>query len=97
MKKVEKFVGILPMNLRQFVISMAHLTFIEVAKSVKTYVELFEVDTVSHIFKNVYFKDVRCSLCHKHHNSLECRSLRFMIGGGGIKLHHSKLYKFKSF
>ncbi len=34
--QIEKFVGILPMNLRQFVISRADLTIAEVAASVRT-------------------------------------------------------------
>ncbi len=57
--QIEKFVRILPMNLRQFVVSQAHLTFADVAASFKTYQELIEVDTVSHIFKNVSFEDVK--------------------------------------
>ncbi len=67
------------MNLRQFVVSRAHLTFAEVADSVKTYQELIKVETVSHIFKNVSFEGVGCSLCHKPHKSLECPSLRSII------------------
>ncbi len=49
------------------------------AESVKTYQELIEVDTVSHIFKNISFKDVGCSLCHKPYKSLECPSQRSII------------------
>ncbi len=56
--QIEKFVRILPMQLRQFVVSRAHATFAEVVESVKTYQELIEVDTVSHVFKNVSFNDV---------------------------------------
>ncbi len=67
------------MNLRQFVVSRAHLTFAEVAASIKTYQKLIEVDTVSHIFKNVSFEDVGCTLCHKPHKSLECPSLHSHI------------------
>ncbi len=67
------------MNLRQSVISRAHLTFAGVADSVKTYKELIEVDTVSHIFKNVSFEDIGCSLCHNAHKSLEYPSLRSII------------------
>ncbi len=52
--QIEKFARILPMQLRQFVVSRAHTTFAEVAESVKTYQELIEIDTVSHVFKNVY-------------------------------------------
>ncbi len=50
------------MQLRQFVVSEAHATFAEVAESVKTYQELIEIDTVSHVFKNVSFNDVSCTL-----------------------------------
>ncbi len=56
---IEKFVRILPMNLRQFVVSRAHLTFAEVAASIKTYQELIDVDTVSHIFKECIIKRCR--------------------------------------
>ncbi len=41
------------MQLRKFVVSRAHATFAEVTESFKTFQELFEVDTVSHVFKNV--------------------------------------------
>ncbi len=67
------------MNLRQFVVSRAHLTFAEVAASIKTYQKLIEVDTVSHIFKDVSFEDVGCTLCHKPHKSLECPSLHSQV------------------
>ncbi len=43
--QIEKFVRIIPMNLRQFVVCRAHLTFAEVSASVKTYQELIEVDS----------------------------------------------------
>ncbi len=55
--QVEKFVHILPMQLRQFVVSRAHTIFAEVTESVKIFQELFEVDKVSHVFKNVTFSD----------------------------------------
>ncbi len=42
--QIEKFVRILIMNLRQFVVSRAHDDFAEVALLVKTYQELIEVD-----------------------------------------------------
>ncbi len=74
--QIEKFVLILPMN---FVVSRAYLTFTAVAESVKTYQELIEVDTISHIFKNVSFEDDGCFLCYKPHNSLECPSLHSII------------------
>ncbi len=77
--QIEMFVRILPMNLRTFVVSRAHLNFTEGAESVKTYHELIEVDTVSHIFNNISFADVDCSLCHKPHKSLECPSLHSII------------------
>ncbi len=53
--QIEKFVHILPMPLRQFVVSRAHLTFAVVIELVKTYQERIEVDTVSLVFKNVSF------------------------------------------
>ncbi len=67
------------MNLRQFVVTRAHLRFAEVAASVKTYQELIQVDTVCHIVKNVSFEDVGCTLCHKPHKYLECTSLCSLI------------------
>ncbi len=77
--QIEKFVHILPMQLRQFVVSRAHATFAEVTASVKTYQELIEVDSVTHIFKNVSFNDVTCSLCNESHKSLDCPSLHYII------------------
>ncbi len=59
------------MPLRQFVVSRAHLTFAEVTESVKTYQELIEVDTVSHVFKNVSFNNVGSTLCNESHKSLD--------------------------
>ncbi len=73
--QIEMFVRILPMNLRKFVVSRAHLNFAEAAVSVKTYQE----DTVSHIFKYFSFEDVGCTLSHKPHKSLECPSLRSLF------------------
>ncbi len=67
------------MQLRQFVVSRAHATFAEVAESVKTYQELIEIDTVSHVFKNVSFNDVSCTLCNESHKSLDCPSLCSII------------------
>ncbi len=74
-----KCVHILPMQIRQIVISRAHATFAEVTKSVKTFQEHIEVDTVSHDFKNVTFSDVGCTLCHESHKSLDCPSLCSII------------------
>ncbi len=48
--QIEKFVRILPMQLRQFVVTKALATFAEVAESVKMYQEFNEVDTVTHVF-----------------------------------------------
>ncbi len=67
--QIEMFVHILPMQLLQFVVSRAHATFAEVTESVKTFQELIEVDTVSHVFKNVTFNDVGCTLCNESHKS----------------------------
>ncbi len=52
--QIEMFVCILPMQLRQFVVSSAHGTFAEVSESVKTFQELIEVDTVSHVLSEPY-------------------------------------------
>ncbi len=46
--QIEKIVRILPMQLRQFVVSRAHANFAGVTESVKTFQELIEVDTLSH-------------------------------------------------
>ncbi len=48
-------------------------------ESVKTFQELIEVDTVSHVFKNVTFSDIGCTLCNEAHKSLDCPSLRSII------------------
>ncbi len=77
--QIEKFVRILPMPLRQFVVSIAHFTFAEVTESVKTYQELIEIDTVSHVFNNVSFNNVGCRLCNESHKSLDCPSLDSII------------------
>ncbi len=77
--QIEKFVCILPMQLRQFVVFRAHATFAEVTESVKTFQELIEVDTVSHVFKNFTFSDVGCTLCNESHKSLYCPSLCSII------------------
>ncbi len=70
--QIEKFVRILPMQLCQFVVSRAHTTFAEVTESVKTFQELIKVDTVSHVFKNVTFSYIGCTLCNEPHKSLDC-------------------------
>ncbi len=77
--QIEKFVRILSMQFRQFVVSRVHGTFAEVTEFVKTFQELIEVDTVSHVFKNLTFSDVGCTLCHELHKSLDCPSLRSII------------------
>ncbi len=63
----------------QFVVSRAHTTFAEVTESVKTFPEQIEVDTVSHMFENVPFSDVGCTLCNEPHKFLECPSLCSII------------------
>ncbi len=77
--QIEKFVCILPMQLRQFIVSRAHATFAEVTESFKTFQELIEVDTVLHVFKYITFKDVGCTLCNESHKSLDCPSLCSII------------------
>ncbi len=37
------------------------------------------LESVSHIFENVSFEDVGCTLCHTPHKSLDCPSLRSLI------------------
>ncbi len=66
-------------QLRQFVVSRTHATFAEVTESVKTYQELIEVDSVTHMFKNMLFNDVNYTLCNVSHKSLDCLSLRSII------------------
>ncbi len=48
--QIEKFVHILPMQLRQFVVSRAHTTFAEVTESIKIFQELIEVDIVQEYY-----------------------------------------------
>ncbi len=48
-------------------------------KSVKIFQELIEVDTVSHVFKNITFSDIGYTLCNEPHKSLDCSSLRSII------------------
>ncbi len=70
----DRKVRILPMQLHQFVVSRANTTFAEVTESVKTFQELIEVDTVSHVFKNITFSDValfamsHINLWNAHHD-----------------------------
>ncbi len=73
------FVRILPMQLCQFVVSRAHANIAEVTEYVRTFQELIEVDTVSHVFKNITFRDVGCTLCNESHKSLDCPSLHSII------------------
>ncbi len=67
------------MQLRQLVVSRAYATFAEVTESVQTFQELTEVDTVSHLFKNITFSGVGCTLCNESHKSLDCSSLCSII------------------
>ncbi len=67
------------MHLRHFFVSRAHTTFAEVTESVKTFQEIIEVDTVSHVFKNVTFSDIGCTLCNEPHKSLDWPSLRSIM------------------
>ncbi len=85
--QIEKFVHILPMQLRQFVVSRAQTTFAEVTESVKTFQELIELDTMLHVFKNITFSDVRCTLCNEPHKSLVCPSLRSVIESSASPYH----------
>ncbi len=77
--QIEMFVRILPIQLLQFVVSRANATFTEVTESVQTFQELTEVDTVTHVFKNITFSEVGCTLCNESHKSLDCPSLHSMI------------------
>ncbi len=63
--QIEKFVRILPMQLRQFVVSHAHATFPDIADCIRTFQELLKVDAVTHVFKNVSFSDEKCILCNE--------------------------------
>ncbi len=77
--QIEKFICILPIQLRQFVVPRTHATFAEVTESDKTFQEIIEVDTVSCVFKNITFGDVGCTLCNESHKSLDCPSLPSII------------------
>ncbi len=67
------------MQLRQFVVSRTHTTFAEDTESVKTFQELIEEDTVSHVFKNVTFSGVGCTLYNEPLKYLDCQSQRSII------------------
>lgn len=77
--QIERFIKILPISLRQFVVSRPHATFIEVAESIKSYQELIEIDTLTSVFKNVSFDSEVCTLCHSSHRSLDCPALKAVI------------------
>ncbi len=59
----EIFTRILPMNLRQFVVSRAHDTISEIAITIQIYQELCMDDSVSNVFKYVSGEDSGCILC----------------------------------
>jgi hypothetical protein len=76
---IEKFIKILPLNLKQFVVSKNVDNFGQISDSIRTYQDLIEIENMTHTFKNVTFEDNVCSLCNKCHKSLDCPSLRMMI------------------
>ncbi len=67
------------MSLRQFVISRPIPNFEAVRESIHIYLDIIEVDAVTHSFKNVAFGDGICNLCYKDHQSLGCPSLKSVI------------------
>ncbi len=77
--QIDCFVKLLPMSLRQFVVSHTTGDFEEVSGSIRVYQDMIEVDTVTHSFKNVRFAKNSCNLCGEDHQSLRCPSLKSVI------------------
>ncbi len=73
--QIDCFIKLLLMSLRQFVISRTTNDF----ESIRVYQDMFEVDTVTHSFKNVSFADNTCILCGEDHKSLRCPSFKSFI------------------
>ncbi len=61
--QIDRFIKILPMSLRQFVISLPNPDFEAVRESIRVYQDVIEVDAISHSFKNVSFVQWTIPLC----------------------------------
>ncbi len=77
--QIDCFIKLLPMSLRQFVISRTTNDFEVVRESIRVFQDMLEVDVVTHSFKNVSFADNTCILCGEDHNLLRCPSLKSVI------------------
>ncbi len=80
--QIEKFIRILPPNLRQFVVSRNTDNLDHVKLSVKFYQELIESDMVvnaSIAFKNVTFNETLCGVCKQDHEGSTCPSIKEMV------------------
>ncbi len=65
--QIDRFIKILPMSLRQFVISCPSPDFEAVIESIRVYQDMLEMDVISHSFKNISFAEDNCTLCVKEH------------------------------
>ena len=77
--QIERFIKILPLSIRQFVVSSTHDTFQDVANSIRSYQQLIEVDTLSHVFKNVSFSAPTCNICEGDHKTVDGVLLRPIV------------------
>lgn len=69
--QLEKFIRILPLTIRQFVVSRPYDTFENICKSLTLYQQMIEVENVVTAFKNVSFINT-CDLCGEEHESSSC-------------------------
>ncbi len=77
--QIDGFIKILPMSLRQFVITRPSPDFEAVRETIRVYQDMLETDLLTHSFKNVSFAEDNCTLCGKEHQSLRCPSLKSVI------------------
>jgi hypothetical protein len=71
--QLEKFIRILPIGIRQFVVSRPYDNFEDICKSLTLYQQMIEVENVVSVFKNVSFSNI-CDTCGESHESSACPS-----------------------
>jgi hypothetical protein len=78
--QLEKFISILPITIRQFVVSRPYGNFELICGSLTLYQQMIEVEQVSQVFKNVSFADLPiCTICGESHLTSECQNVRSTI------------------
>jgi hypothetical protein len=75
--QLEKFIRILPLQIRQFVVSRPYGSFELICASLVIYQQMIEVEQVSAVFKNVSFADLPvCTICGESHTASNCPNVR---------------------